>query len=292
MGFAILDSFRGPDVSPHPQGAALPARADPARGRQRRPDIPNRPLIAASVVAPALLALYFLALPLMPEVLREPGSPALYLIGVVGTLLLLVSAVFVAVKRTGRGGSPVPWFIAHVGGGMVGFVLVAVHTTGKFDRPPALLLLNLLALMALGVWARVRANRSMADTFGTKLGGFKAPDPAKRGALAHILAEKEALLERLDPMAREATFSVTLGHLVRSPAAALAYLRLVRAEERLMGTRGSVGAAQAWWRPLHLALAATFVVGVSIHIVMVTFFAGYVADGGPVTWWHLTAWNF
>ena len=59
-----------------------------------------------------------------------------------------------------------------------------------------------------------------------------------------------------------------------------------------MRARASVGAAQAWWRPLHLALAATFIVGLLIHVVMVTFFAGYVAEGRPVTWWHLTAWDF
>ena len=59
-----------------------------------------------------------------------------------------------------------------------------------------------------------------------------------------------------------------------------------------MGSRRTVGALQAWWRPLHLLLAAAFVAGVIIHIVMVTFFAGYVADGGPVTWWHVTAWDF
>jgi hypothetical protein len=27
-----------------------------------------------------------------------------------------------------------------------------------------------------------------------------------------------------------------------------------------------------------------------IHIIVVTFFAGYVADGGEIYWWHVTAW--
>jgi hypothetical protein len=282
-------------VSSHPDQAVLRSTAltdQTARPPQRRPDIPNRQLILAAVVLPALLCLYALALPFMPEALRTPGSPLTYLFGVAGTLLLLVSAVFVFVKRAGRGGSPVVWFIAHVGGGMAGFVLVAIHTTAKLDRPPALLLLCLLALMGLGVWARVHANRSMADTFGSKLRGFRAPDADTREALAKIVAEKTALLERLDPAAREATFSVTLPHLFRQPGAALTYLKLVRNEEHLMGTRSSVDPFQAWWRPLHLALAAAFVAGVIIHVVMVTFFAGYVADGGPVTWWHVTAWNF
>ena len=27
------------------------------------------------------------------------------------------------------------------------------------------------------------------------------------------------------------------------------------------------------------------------RVVTVTFFAGYVAGGGPITWWHLAAWG-
>jgi hypothetical protein len=32
------------------------------------------------------------------------------------------------------------------------------------------------------------------------------------------------------------------------------------------------------------------VLGLVIHVVTVTFFAGYVAAGEPITWWHLRAW--
>ena len=66
---------------------------------------------------------------------------------------------------------------------------------------------------------------------------------------------------------------------------------LAREESRLLGTRGAVGMAQAWWRPLHIALAWIFALGVAIHVLAVTFFAGYVAGGKPITWWHLAAWG-
>ena len=46
-----------------------------------------------------------------------------------------------------------------------------------------------------------------------------------------------------------------------------------------------------WWRRAHIALAWTFLVGIAVHVVTVTFFAGYVADGGPIHWWHVTAWG-
>ena len=85
-------------------------------------------------------------------------------------------------------------------------------------------------------------------------------------------------------------FSPNLSHWLGRPLLALAYLRLVREEEVLIGVRESVGRAQAWWRAAHLALAGLFVIGLVIHVVTVTFFAGYVADGGEIYWWHLTKW--
>ena len=108
--------------------------------------------------------------------------------------------------------------------------------------------------------------------------------------LLALIAEKTALLARLDPEASEALFSVTLRHLLRKPVKSLAYMRLVRREAELMGTRRSVPFAQAWWRPLHMALAWMFLAGLILHIVLVTFFAGYVADGREIYWWHLAAW--
>ena len=71
-----------------------------------------------------------------------------------------------------------------IAAGNIGFVLVAIHTTGKFDRPPALLLLNLLALMAIGIWARVRASRAMADTFYCNFSVFQSAPKAVANALA------------------------------------------------------------------------------------------------------------
>ena len=73
-----------------------------------------------------------------------------------------------------------------------------------------------------------------------------------------------------------------------TPLLALAYLRLVREEEALIGVRESVSRAQAWRCAVHLALAGLFVISLVVHVVTVTFFAGYVADGGEVYWWHLT----
>jgi Tfp pilus assembly protein PilX len=153
-----------------------------------------------------------------------------------------------------------------------------------------LLLLALLGLIVLGVWARVRLSARMAATFATKQRAFAPAGAASRGALAALIEHKRALLASLDPAAQEATFSPTLAHWIRSPRETLRYARLVREENGLMGARASVGMQQAWWRPLHLALAYLFVLGLVIHVITVTFFAGYVAGGEPITWWHLRAW--
>ena len=241
--------------------------------------------------AAAVLIVYFAAIQqALPPAWRTPGSPELYLTGVAGAALLLVSMGFVLAKRTGRGGSAPAWFVAHVLGGTAGAVLVAIHSAGFLRRPPALLFLALIALVVLGVWARTRGASRMAATFATKRASFAPADPAKRQQFAQIIAAKRALLSELDPAANEGTFSPTLSHWIRSPALAWEYARLVREENRRMGTRGSVGLEQAWWRPLHLAIAYVFVLGLVVHVITVTFFAGYVADGGPITWWHLKDW--
>lgn len=256
-----------------------------------RKDLSDTQLLACSAAAAGAILLWFLVRGRLPEAWRVPGSPELYLTGVAGVILLLVPVAFVVAKRGGSGSDPVHWFNAHVLCSLAGMVLIAIHSGGFLRRPPALLLLCLLALAALGVWARVRGARRIAATFASKAPAFRVPDAATRERLRALIVEKRALLARLDPGANEATFSVNLPHFWRSPRLALAYRRLALEESRLLGTRAAVSVQQAWWRPLHMALAWLFVLGVVIHVITVTFFAGYVADGGPITWWHITAWG-
>lgn len=255
-----------------------------------RKDLSDATLLRLIATALVTIAAWFAVRPWLPEMWRVPGSPALYLTGVCGTALLLVPAVFTLAKRSGVSRHPVGWFNAHVRCALLGAVLVAIHSGGAIRNAPALLLLAIVGLVTLGVWARIRGAQRMAATFASKGPGFYAPDAATRERLRTLLAAKQRLLSELDPQAREATFSVTLAHLMRAPWRALAYQRLARVEARLLGTRHRVGRAQAWWRPLHLALAWIFALGVLTHVIVVTFFAGYAAHGGPITWWHLAEW--
>lgn len=256
-----------------------------------RHDLSDSFLIRSSAAAVLAMVLWFVVRGLLPEAWRVPGSPELYLTGVAGVILLLVPVAFVIAKRGGSGANPVNWFNAHVLCSLAGMVLIAIHSGGFLRRPPALLLLALLALAALGVWARARGSKRIAATFASKAPAFRMPDAATRERLRALISEKRALLAQLDPRANEGTFSVNLPHFIRSPRLALTYRKLAREELLLLGTRAAVSAQQAWWRPLHMALAWLFVLGVVIHVVTVTFFAGYVADGGAITWWHLRAWG-
>jgi len=255
-----------------------------------RLDLGDRLLAYLIFAAALVLTTHFAFLHRYPEAWTLPGSPLLYRIGAAGTALLLVSVGFLLAKRTGRGGSPVGWFTAHVVTATAGGVLVAVHSAGRLRYAPALLLLALLGLVALGVWARVRLARRVAATFASKPESLAPAGPEVRGRLRALIEEKERLLARLDPAAREGTFSPTLGHWIRRPRLARAYARLAREESALLGTRRAVPAPQAYWRRVHIALAAIFLAGVLGHVVVVTFFAGYAAGGGEIYWWHLAAW--
>lgn len=256
----------------------------------QRADLSDATLLRLITAVAIAIAAWFLIRTGLPEAWRTPGSPALYLAGIAGATLLLVPAAFALAKRSGASRNPIGWFNAHVVCSCAGALLIAIHSGGYLRRAPALLLLALLALAALGIWARVRGSRQMAATFASKAPAFSIPDAATRERLKALLSAKRRLLGELDPDAQESTFSVTLAHWLRAPRLAAAYDRLARKEARLLGTRRTVALSLAWWRPLHLALAWIFVAGVVIHVVTVTFFAGYVADGGPITWWHLTAW--
>ena len=147
-----------------------------------RPDLSNRLLIWLLAGAALALVCYFaLVQPALPAPWRTPGTPQLYLTGVCGASLLLVALVFVVVKRGGRGDRAPAWFIAHVVCATVGTVLVAIHAAGYLRRPPALLLLALLGLIAPGARARLRIAPRMAATVATKQAGF-APAPPESPA--------------------------------------------------------------------------------------------------------------
>ncbi|MEQ8504551.1 MAG: hypothetical protein RIB80_04430 [Rhodospirillales bacterium] len=266
-----------------------PAPGTP-RQPARRPDLSNR-MLRIWVLALCLAITGFLFLKSgLPVDWQRPGSPVLQSLAALGGLLLLVPFLFSIGKRSGYSEIPNRLFILHVGASLLGMFLIGLHAAAAFSGPPLVMAAALVLLLVTGVFARIVMAPKMAATFGTKPRAFQQADPVLKGRLQDLITRKTELLKRLDPAADEGLFSVTLRHLLTRPLNSIAYMRLAREETRLMGTRNTVPPLQAWWRPLHIALAWLFLGGLILHVVLVTFFAGYVADGRDIYWWHLAAW--
>ncbi|MCP5265155.1 MAG: hypothetical protein H6934_03555 [Burkholderiaceae bacterium] len=255
-----------------------------------RPDLSNRSLRLLMVALLFALVAWLLARPFLPDAWQRPGTPVLQSLAALGAVLLLSPLVFALGKRSGKSAVPNRLFVGHVVASAVGALFVSMHAFSRLDGPPLLLLLCLLVLLATGTFARVHLSARMAATIGTKSAPFRPVPAPVREELAALIDRKTTLLRTLDPTASEALFSVTLRHWLRSPRQSLAYARLARREAELIGARASVSPLQAWWRPLHLLVAWLFLAGLAVHVIVVTFFAGYVAEGREIYWWHLAAW--
>jgi hypothetical protein len=239
------------------------------------------------------VAAFFALRPLLPQSWSDAGSAELYIIGLVGTLSVLGTFVFSVMKRSGLGESPTLWFLIHVIGATLGAGMLVIHSAGNFDRPPALILAGLLALVIQGLWARFALANQLSDNFGSRHGAFLGlgANAVDKSLLAAIIEDKTAILARLDPAASEATFSPNLTHWLRSPRLSLRYVLLAKREAELIRARLRSSPALAHWRKVHIAVAGLVLLGIVVHVITVTFFAGYVADGEPITWWHLADWG-
>ena len=256
---------------------------------------PNRPDLAPATIL-ALLAFTALAagIILLGPDLPAPGSPAGQLCAALGALLLLVPFAFSLAKRSGASASPPAWFGAHVLAAMPGSLLILAHVAaGDWLSPPGLVLALLVFLVVQGSLVRAFQTRRFALLFARPSAphGFAAPAGLDKAALADIIAEKTALLARLDARADEGLFSPTLGHWLRHPLTSLRYQWLAEREARVVGARAAAGAGLGWSRRLHLLAALLFYIGLIAHVVVVLFFAGYAAGGGPVDWWYVTDWG-
>ena len=255
-----------------------------------RPDLSNQKLLIMLLAFIVSMVLFVLIKPYLGPDWQRPGTALMQSIAIGGALLLLVPFLFSLGKRGGLSQVPNKLFILHVGASIMGSLLVAGHAVASLDGPPLMLLAALVLLMITGAFGRVYANRIFAASFAMKPAPFAAHDETIKTAIKNLIEAKRGVLKRLDPAAKEALFSVTLGHWIKRPILSLTYARLARRETMLLRARQSIPRPGAYWRPLHLLLAWLFLAGMIIHIIVVTFFAGYVADGGEIYWWHVTAW--
>lgn len=265
----------------------------PARARvtaSSRPDLSNRSVWLLAAVLGVMICVLAIVRLSLPADLQRPGSILLQPAAILGALLLLVPYLFSIGKRSGYSKVPNRLFVLHVLASVFGIALVSLHALARPHGPPLILVGCLALLVITGVVGRVHVSRRMADTFGTKPSLFQTTPPVVTHQLKQVIESKTRLLSVLDPSAKEALFSVTLRHWLSSPLKSLTYARLARKEATLMGTRSTVSPVQAYWRGLHLFLAWLFLAGLVTHIIVVTFFADYVAGDRTIYWWHVRAW--
>lgn len=245
-------------------------------------------LLAALLVLPLAVVAQQMAAPGT----RAAGTPWRQGAAVAGGLLLFVPLLYSITKRTGLSARPPIWFVAHVVAGAVGLLLVCVHASaGRLLSMPGVLLALVFFLALQGTLARLFLTPRLSQRFGAQPSSFHTAQGVDRARLSELIAHKRAVLGRLDAQASEALFSPTLRHALRHPSLTWRYAMLSARESRLVGARRQGGALLSLWRRVHIALAAVLLAGVLIHVAVVTFFAGYVAVGRPITWWHLAAWG-
>ena len=260
--------------------------------KKKRPDLPNSliALMAGSVFT--VCVAYLLLVGHLPQAWTLVGAPVPYSAGVLGTTLMMAPYLFSIGKRSGLLSSPPGWFVTHVFTSFLGFVLLVVHSTGKFDQMPALLLALGAILLLQGSWSRIVIARTISTTFGSRPQAFVHDLPIDRKALASLIKEKRELLRALDSSATEALFSPNLKHWFFAPLKAWRYTRLANREHKMVTAHSPAPRAQRYWRIVHISAAYLFLVGIILHVVLVTFFAGYVAEGEEIHWWHIADWSF
>jgi hypothetical protein len=255
----------------------------------KRPDLSERTilLLLAVVIAAAASIL------LQPGGF-SPGSISGQLCATAGALLLLAPLLFVIMKRSGLATSPPTWFITHVLATLFGCCLIFIHVaTGDWLTPPGLVFILLVALILQGSLLRVIFSRGFSLLFARSSlpTGFSAPQSLDKPALQGVIDDKVRLLQTLDPAADEAQFSPALKHWLRRPFKSLRYQLLAEREARMVGARAGAGRGLSWSRRIHMLIALGFYLGLLAHVIVVLFFAGYVADGEPIDWWYITAWG-
>ncbi len=258
-------------------------------------DKPNRPDISArSIVILAALVAVVAALTLLWPSAPAPGSPLAQLCGALGAMLLLAPLAFVIMKRSGFASNPPAWFIGHVIATSLGSCLIFIHAAaGNWLTPPGLILLLMAFLVLQGSLLRAFLSRGFSLLFARSsvASGFDAPPNLDKEALRQVIDAKTRLLASIDPAADEALFSPALKHWLRQPWKSTRYLALAEREALMVGARASAGIGLSWSRRIHMLAALGFYLGLIAHIVVVLFFAGYAADGGPIDWWYITDWG-
>jgi len=250
------------------------------------------------LVALSLLVVAALSITLIPAGTSwdlRPGSPLGQTLGILAGLVLLGALRYPFVRRTARPAHDKPKAQRlHGLIGSIGVSFALVHSQASLREWSALVLLAALGLLVSGLYGRLVSPRRVAGRFGAGALPYLAvssPNPWAGDEPRRRLREKRRILGLLGTETGEAQFVLRLEHWLRHPQLAWSYRRLAKWEHAMHARQpesavAQMALAERLWRRGHLVLALLFVAGLAAHLVTVLFFAGYVADGREVYWWH------
>ena len=182
-----------------------------------------------------------------------PGDPAT---GLWGAACFLGAFFNVLIRRSGFFRRKHFWGEFHFLLGLLGGILIAAHSGGRFFSPAGILTLPLIILFLLGMNLRFLNPRQIFRSFHSKAGLFFDPAGGEND-LEEIIRRKENLLRKIDANGQEGSFGLRLGDWLQSPFAAARYFSLVLQErDKVEKTCGFPPAyldfSQGWGRYLHI----------------------------------------
>lgn len=226
------------------------------------------------------------------------GSPVGQSLGILAAVLMLGSVFYLLVRRSDIDTRSKPHAQQlHAVIGSIGVATALLHSHAYLRHWSAWVLLAALGLLATGLYGRLLSPQRVGRAFGRSALPFTAAGPDwPKLAIDPLLYEKQDLAGRLSQnRIPERRFVLRLQHWRRHPLLALKFQRLAGRERRLIARHRLCRSVapmltERWWRRMHLLMAWLFAIGIVAHVITTVFFAGYVAEGREIYWWHLTDW--
>lgn len=210
---------------------------------------------------------------------RFPGSLIGSALAIVGSALMLVPLAYSVAKRLfGVRGSSLRTFLAiHIYAGLVGPILVILHTGHKFDNPVGLLLTTMTLIVVLSGFVGRYLLQACSRTLGEKRAErdrLEAVIEATHTRLATVVNDPDGAVRGRPPGVLAAIFPFA----TRDPAvrAALKEARGLAGAGAVLEASIALHARMQWWFRLwmrfHFGLTAALYLLLAAHVLIVSYY--------------------
>lgn len=209
---------------------------------------------------------------------RFPGSLIGSALAIAGSLLMLVPLAYTMAKRLFgmRGGTLRPFLTLHIYAGMIGPILVMLHTGHKFDNPLGVLLTMMTLIVVLsgfvGRYLLQQATRQLHEK-QAELAQFQ---PAFDSLQHAVAAQAEQV--GLQRARRSLWLSTIAPWAIRDPDLRAVGRRSVQLARAMALLEVSVMLHEQirrwfkWWMRFHLTLTAVLYLLLIAHVLVVTYY--------------------